>query len=374
MGSKQSAPPPPDPNAVSAAQTQSNVNTALDNASLNRYNTNTPLGNQSWTISGYTKDASGNKIPQYTQTNTLTKTGQQILDTSQGNQLTQANTEKGFLGHVSNQLQNPLTADQFGPVQSSVAGVDLNNAQGTGAMQQEYNAQMSLIAPQQQQDTQRAQDALRAEGIPEGSDLWNTQMQNVGRSQAAQDAGITSNAAQLGTTEQNNLFNQGASQGTFTNAAEAQKMQQGVALQNQPLNELNALSTGSQVATPTFQSTPGVNMAGTNTSGNAYASYQGNVNATNANNAASNAIYGDLTSLGGALGGAAIMSDKRAKKDIEPATDLPMYRFRYKGESKGAPKRLGVMAQDAEKVMPDAVATGMDGYKLVMYAKLLGAV
>jgi hypothetical protein len=61
-------------------------------------------------------------------------------------------------------------------------------------------------------------------------------------------------------------------------------------------------------------------------------------------------------SLGGAAGGA--LSDEREKTDIKPLgkvtslLDLPAYEYRYKGEKK---KRKGVMAQDVQKVLPEAV-------------------
>jgi hypothetical protein len=61
-------------------------------------------------------------------------------------------------------------------------------------------------------------------------------------------------------------------------------------------------------------------------------------------------------SLGGAAGGA--LSDKREKTDIKPLgkvtslLDLPAYEYRYKGEKK---KRKGVMAQDVQRVLPEAV-------------------
>jgi hypothetical protein len=64
--------------------------------------------------------------------------------------------------------------------------------------------------------------------------------------------------------------------------------------------------------------------------------------------------------LGAGLGGAAgsSLSDKREKTDIKllgkvtSLLDLPAYEYRYKGEKK---KRKGVMAQDVQKVLPEAV-------------------
>ena len=38
----------------------------------------------------------------------------------------------------------------------------------------------------------------------------------------------------------------------------------------------------------------------------------------------------------------------------------------------GRPRQIGVIAQDVEKVFPEAVITGDDGYKRVDYAGLVG--
>jgi uncharacterized protein YoaH (UPF0181 family) len=63
--------------------------------------------------------------------------------------------------------------------------------------------------------------------------------------------------------------------------------------------------------------------------------------------------------IGGLAGGASgYLSDKRTKTDIKllgkvtSLLDLPAYEYRYKGEKK---KRKGVMAQDVQKVLPEAV-------------------
>ena len=360
MGGKSSAPAAPNPYAVSGAQTGSNVTTALGNADLNRYTTNTPLGTSSWQTNGYqtiTDPTTGAKyqIPNATNTISLNPTAQSALNTTQQNQLTQAQTEQGFLGNVAQQLQNPLSASQFSPIQTNMYG-----SGSQGAEQQAFNSQYSLVAPLMQQQTQQMQDQMRAEGIPEGSDLWNTQSQNVGRQQSNQIAGLAGNAVGLGMNEQQ-----------IGNQAQSQQLQQALALQNQPLNELNALQTGSQVSMPQVAQPASVSMPGTNVAGNVYSSYQGQVNSANAANASSNNMFGSLLGAGGTLGAAYMLSDRRTKKDIEPVGRL--YQYRYKWEDEDAPKHIGVMAQEVESIRPDAVMTGADGLKRVDYAKLLGA-
>jgi hypothetical protein len=75
-----------------------------------------------------------------------------------------------------------------------------------------------------------------------------------------------------------------------------------------------------------------------------------------------------LLNAGGGL--AALFSDRRLKTDIKKVGELyddtPIYRFRYKGDPV---TRIGLMAQDVEKTMPDAVLETASGYKMVDYRK-----
>ena len=53
-------------------------------------------------------------------------------------------------------------------------------------------------------------------------------------------------------------------------------------------------------------------------------------------------------------------SDKTLKKDIEPVgqgpAGIPVYKYRFKGALAGSPKMQGPMAQDVQKVVPEAVS------------------
>jgi hypothetical protein len=81
------------------------------------------------------------------------------------------------------------------------------------------------------------------------------------------------------------------------------------------------------------------------------------------------ATYGLLGSLLASYSG----SDRRLKTDIEPVgrldNGLTVYRYRYKS---GGPAMLGVMADEVEKINPQAVAKGViaGGFDAVNYAML----
>jgi hypothetical protein len=64
------------------------------------------------------------------------------------------------------------------------------------------------------------------------------------------------------------------------------------------------------------------------------------------------------------------MSDRRLKTDIQPVgkldNGLTVYKYRFKS---GGPMQIGVMADEVEKVIPEAVGE-IDGYKAVNYGML----
>ena len=111
--------------------------------------------------------------------------------------------------------------------------------------------------------------------------------------------------------------------------------------------------------------------------GATYGSYQGQLSNYNAAQQAGNSTMGGLFGLGGSLGGAAILkyglpfSDRRLKRNIERcgtrADGLGIYTFEYVwGE-----KSRGVMADEVEKIYPDAVGE-RDGYQTVNYEMIGG--
>lgn len=79
------------------------------------------------------------------------------------------------------------------------------------------------------------------------------------------------------------------------------------------------------------------------------------------------------TMVGGLLGGATLLSkfsDARLKTDVRRMgyadNGLPIYLYRYKGSPVF---ELGFMAQDVERVRPDAVSMHPSGFKMVDYGQ-----
>ena len=75
---------------------------------------------------------------------------------------------------------------------------------------------------------------------------------------------------------------------------------------------------------------------------------------------------------GGGRGGGGRRSDIHLKQDIVPLgqldNGLELYRFRYIDSDRTL--YVGVMAQDVQKIEPDAVRRGPDGYLRVDYDRI----
>jgi hypothetical protein len=138
-----------------------------------------------------------------------------------------------------------------------------------------------------------------------------------------------------------------------------------------PLNEINALLSGSQVNNPFagnlgYQAGANVQAAPILQAGQMQG--QADLNAYNAQQAGSNSMMGGLFSLGAAGIQSGIFSDRRLKRNIvkigEYLNGLAKYSFEYIwGE-----KAIGAMADEVEKLIPQAVMTHSSGYKMVNYA------
>lgn len=420
------APDPPDPYATSAAQTASNEQTAAYNAQLNRVNQVTPYGSSTYTANTpsqgtydpytgtYTGGTDGG-APQYTQTITLTPLAQDQLN----NQLKQNNALSnigfGLADQAQNSLQGKLDTSQLPSIQGGPAAgnvqssLDYSNAPGlygVGDPSQSakdtanavYSQYTSRLDPQWANSDAALQSQLANQGVVQGSEAYNKAMTQQAQAKNDAYAQAQYNSVNAGNAQQQQLYNQSLAsrqqavneantQGGFANSAEAQAYAQALQaasannaaraqglteqtqLQSLPLNQLNALRSGTQINNPTFGSVPQANAANTDVSGNINSAYQAQV--ANANNTMSG-LFGLGSAVLSAGLPAGFLCDRRLKTDIlrvgtSPVMRLPLYAFRYLGMKY---RHVGVMAQDVLKVAPWAVKTQPDGYMAVNYGML----
>jgi hypothetical protein len=80
-----------------------------------------------------------------------------------------------------------------------------------------------------------------------------------------------------------------------------------------------------------------------------------------------------LGALGSGIGALAALSDRRLKTDIKKVgvldSGIGLYTYRFKGADKT--RHVGVMAQEVEKVLPEAVVDAGLGFKAVRYDKVV---
>lgn len=337
FGGGKKAPKAPDPTVVSQAQTESNQDTAAYNAALNRVNTYTPYGSQTFTQRG-TDPTTG--APIFDQNIELSPEQQRLLEMQQGQDLA--------LGGIANNQIDQMAQMYAQGIDPSSVGDFRQQAQDAL-----YDRNTLYLDRDFQRSEDRERNRLANQGVVEGSEAYNAAMDRFSRDKEI-------------------AYRQARNESIVGGGAEADRsMAQLFALRNQPLNEFNALRNASQVQMPNFQGPANVSMPGTDVSGNTWNAYQGDLAAYNAQQAGSNAAMGGLFNLGGQLGGAAIMrySDRRLKSNIvqigEFPSGLPVYKYTIDGK-----EQIGVMADEAQQMFPDAVSQSDDGYLMVNYARV----
>lgn len=419
MSNPFSTPDPPNPAKVAAAQSAANKETAIAQANLNNYNQVTPQGSLTYTVIGTNADGT----PKYQATQTYSPEQQAIYEQNAANSLQAGQIAGNQLGRVNDVLSTPFQLGQT-PQQ---AGVNLNNNLGLNTDLQLnqnlgnrtdlsqnaiddrlYQLGAARLDPRFAQQQQTLESDLANRGVVPGTEAYNramtqfeqtrndayNQLALTGNQQAyeqelgAQNFYNTANAqnqnfanqnaqAQAGFNNQAQLaqgqFNNQATQQmtNFNNQAQSnnwnQQIQDALIQRNQPINETTALMSGSQVSQPNYQATPQTGIANTDVAG----LYQNNYNAQVAQQ---NAMLGGIASLGGSA--AFALSDRRAKKDIRKVGKLGdginLYTFKYKDKTGlGGLAHLGVMAQEVEGKIPEAVVDTDSGYKAVDYARVL---
>lgn len=367
LGPAPSAPAAPDYTGAAQQTAQGNIDAARLATAANRVNQVTPYGNLDYAITG--QDPYGN--PTWTATTSLSDVGKQLLNTQNQAALGLGGTINAQLGQVQNTM-----GKGFNPNIPSVQ-TSLDNKGGMQGWDKANQLLMQRLAPQMKIQQEQLDTKLANQGIAPGTEAYNRAKVALGM----QQNDLLNQSQLTGLTAGNTLFNQGLTSANFGNTAQQQAYNQALTNYNLPLNTLSALRTGSQVQNPTFINAPQqATTTGPDLLTAAQAQGQYNMSNFNAQQAAQSSANQGLLGLGGSLGAAYMMgSDIRMKENIKIVGAMPnglnVYEFEYKPEFKDKPynghgKFVGVMAQEVEQIIPEAVYTLDDGYKVVDYAKL----
>ncbi len=292
MGGGGSAPAAPNPAQVSADQTKSNVNTAVANSIIGNTNQITPYGNLTYNQTGG-QMVDGNWVPSYTATQTLSPNQQQILTS-------QEQLQKQALGPIGTQVLNQVQGTTANPL--SFAGAPAMPGDQTQAKNDAYAALTARSNQDLDRQTQQQQTQLANQGIAPGTEAWNNAVQPLERARV--------DASNQATINSGNVAGQNINQAQqLRNQYTGEQTQ----LYNQPLNTYAALTgVSGGVQNPNYAPPSAGQVAPTDVSGNAYNSYNGQLQQYNTQQSQQNALMGGLFGLGGsALGVAGLYGGRK---------------------------------------------------------------
>lgn len=369
-----SQPDYPDPNVTANAQSGMNRDSAIASALVNNYDQTSPWGSVSYDQQGtrsYT-DSQGNNVdvPYFSQNISLSPDQQNTWNnTSQAyNNFSQmANNTSGALTDYLSTPYDPnygTTTDAAGNTTrtaltgnnaindwqpSTVGDYSADRTKVEDAIMSRYNRQFS-------QDESAMDQKLRNQGLTPGSEAYKTQYDALTRQK--NDAEMQ--AILAGGQEQTRLNNLDQGSAAFNNQLRQSKINEGLTMRNQPINEMIGLLNGSQINVPQTSAPFQSGVGAPNYSQLVDNQYQAQ------SQAAQNSNQGLFSILGMIPG---LFSDRRVKKDIKRLGShgrLGIYRFKYLGSNEDV---IGVMADEVDQ----KAVTYIAGIAQVNYLEALNA-
>lgn len=318
-------PAAPDPKVTAQAQSASNVATAVANQSLNSVNQYTPEGSVVYNKIGSQQlsDGFGGTIdaPVWESRQTYSPTQQAIYDTNNQTKQNIATIGRDQSARIGDLLGTP---------------VSISNEATEARL---FDLGRKRLDPQFQRDEETLRTRLANSGIRQGSAAWDAEFGRFGESK-------------------NDAYNQ------LLLSGRGQAVQEALAERNQPINEISALLSGSQVSQPNFMNTPQGQVAGVDYAGMVKDKYNADMAAYNQQQSSRNAMMGGLFGLAAAPFQMFRFSDRRVKRDIRPDGMIgraKAYTYVIFGK-----RERGVMADEVAHI-PGAVVTGAFGLRMVNY-------
>ncbi|WP_082724683.1 tail fiber domain-containing protein [Paracoccus aminovorans] len=434
MGKRQ--PSAPDPVRTAAAQTGTNVSTAVANAFLNNVNQETPYGSLNYNATGNYSwtDPSTNQtynIPTFTATQSLTPAGERLQDATMATQQNLADTAQTASGRLNSMLSSPVdlsnapaagatptmqTVGAAKPMQTSIAGAgNITRTYGTDFSQDRAKVEQAIMdraAGGLENDRKALEQRLADQGIAIGSAAYQSAMDDYNRGvndmrtsailaggqEQSRMAGLEAQRAQFQNAAQNQQWTQNAQQAQFRNSANQQNFQNSLSqagfnndarsqqfdLQNTARNQYLQETYANRnqglneiLGLMNGSQVQNPNFVNTGQNNIANTDYAGIVQQDFQNRMGQyQNRMGLFNNLGSGIGSLFALSDRDAKTDIEKVgkTDdgQNVYAYRYKHEGEGGPIHMGLMAQEVEKKRPEAVVKGADGLRRVNYGIALG--
>lgn len=418
-----SAPETPDYKGAAEATAESSKEVTATQTYANRPDQYNPWGSTTWDTNKTVDPSTGKAVNEWTQTQKLTPEAQAALDSQMA--VTQGRSEmgEGMIGRTGDALADPMDWNQFGPQRDGAVAEDIdtsglpnlvgsinNGAYDKGhdmyrneAEDALYDRSSSRLDTRFGQSDEAMEVKLAGQGLAPGDQAYDAAMKNYSDSKNDAYSSAQNDAITFGGAEASRNFGMDLSAGgqryaeelgagNFANSARDQSLREQMGIKDraysnaqdeannanalrtskineeqtrrqQSLNEMNAVLSGQQVNPAQMA---GVNMAsrsaGTNYTGAMQDTYAADLNRSNASNMG---IQGAMSGIS-SLGSAAMMSDRRLKKNIERVgtwLTYPLYKFQYIwGEW-----AVGVMS---DEINQDAVSIHPSGFDIVDYMKV----
>lgn len=336
------APEPPNYAAAATAQGAANQEAAVAGSRLNNPNVINPYGTQTW-VEGATDTSRPTMVQEFSPE-------QQAL-------YNQSVQTKGLMGDLGIQGATAL-GDVIGQ-NLDLSSLPAAPGDASATRDSVYNAMMSRVNEDIGRSIEQKNSDLIAAGIRPGTQAYDNAMAQIERGRTdARNQALLSSGSEAQRDYQMNADRRRTA------------LSEMLAGRQTPLNEINALLSGSQVSNPfavpnaaqNTQIAPAPQFAA------AQAQYQGDLNSYNAQQAGMGNMMSGLFSLGsaGLRGG---FSDRRLKSNIKRIGTHPLGIGIYEYDIFGK-RDVGVMADEVMAVKPAAISIHPSGYLMVDYGAL----
>lgn len=262
---------------------QTNVN---QQTAANRADQTNPFGTSAWS-----QDPNTGK---WTQNISLAGAQGDALTAQQNLQAGRSEAASGLLGGATDALSQPLDTSQFHGMYNFGTPGQVN--------QQAQDAVMGQLQPIMDQKSKALDSQLSNQGLTPGSEAY----QNAHDQLARDNNNMTLQGVQAGFAQGNTDFTNNINLGNYQQGQNQQSLQQQEAIRSQPLNDINALTSGQQVTAPTFGAYGQAGVAAApNYLGAEQSNYNAQLDSSNADAAKQSSLYGGLFGLGSAFLGSA---------------------------------------------------------------------
>lgn len=371
---KSSAPSAPNYQQLAQQTADASREGLLLQTGLNRPTEINPYGSRQWALRPGA-DPNNPQAGDWVVADTLSPNQQNILNLREGTQIGMGQAAQAGTGRLQEMMSTGVDPSTLPsryqgdiPMSESAFSADRNRVEGSV-----YDRMTRFYDQQFGEDEAALRSRLSNSGLMEGSEAYDKALRDFNQQKQGAYADAASRAIEAGGAEQSRQYGNLLSAVGAADARRSNALGENLTLRQLPLNEMNALLSGTQLggqgggaafANAGLAQTPDYLGAG-------QAQYQAALDRTNARNAGTGNFFNNLTTLGSAW---LSSSDRRLKSNISrigthPKLGIGVYEYDIADR-----REVGVMADELESVMPTAVHYGPDGYAKVDYAMVRGAV